>query len=73
MVIDPKIPASYLSAEFRKQYDDPGPGHRQIVAKANDGLIAPPMLRQGRFWVCPKSKVAELAAMLGIPAQKSVA
>jgi hypothetical protein len=68
---DDFIPAPRLSAALRDLTGDPGPGHQALLALANDAKIAPPMERSGlnnRFWGCRKSRLTELAKLLGFPA-----
>lgn len=60
------IPASQLSRLLRDMTGDPGPGHRALVARANDGKL-PPLERRGRFLGCRESRVPEVVAILGLP------
>jgi hypothetical protein len=66
MVTSDVIPVSRLSATLRDKTGNPGPGHRKLVQLAADAQIAPPMEQRGQYWVCPASKVPELAMLLGL-------
>jgi hypothetical protein len=65
-ICDPFIPVAQVSAALRDFTGDPGPGHRQLVDKANNAQIAPPMERRGRFWGCRESRLPELATLLSL-------
>jgi len=64
---EPFIPAPGISSELRAMTGDSGPGHRALVAMANDAKISPPLERRGRFWGCRESRLPELAELLGLP------
>jgi hypothetical protein len=66
MITSDVIPVSRLSAALRDKTGNPGPGHRKLVQPAADAQIATPLEQRGRYWVCPASKVPELAMLLGL-------
>jgi hypothetical protein len=57
-----------VSSELLRLTGDPGPGHRALVAGANDARLQ--MLeRRGRFLGCQRRRLPELAAALGLLAK----
>jgi hypothetical protein len=58
------IPAPLLSSELQKLTGNPGPGVRKLVELASSARI--PLEKSGRFWVCRRDKLPELARALGI-------
>ena len=60
-----------LSGVLRDLTGDTGPGHRALVAMANDAKISPPLERRGRFWGCRESRLTELAELLGLPSNQA--
>jgi hypothetical protein len=63
---DDLIPATLLCAELRSLTGDAGPGHRKLVQLAADGRVSPPLERRNGRWGCPRAKLPELAAALGL-------
>ena len=60
------LPVAYLSARIKATTSHPGPGHRGLVALANNATISPPMERRGDYWGCWESRIPELADRLGL-------
>jgi hypothetical protein len=69
---DQIIWVSHLPGELREVSDDPPPKHRDLVQRANDAEIAPPMERFGRFWGCRRRNVPKLAEALGLEMKSPV-
>jgi len=63
---DSFVPASLLSAELRTLTGDAGPGYRKLMSLAADAVISPPLERRNGRWGCPRAKLPELAAALGL-------
>jgi hypothetical protein len=63
---DDFVLAPLLSSELLLLTGNPGPGHRALVAGANDARLR--MLeRRGRLLGCKRQRLPELAAALGLP------
>jgi hypothetical protein len=68
------IPITEVSAALKDLTGATGPGYRRLSILACDGKISPPMeKRDGRWWGCFRSKLPELADILGLTAERVAA